>query len=96
VHGSCWVLLCGHVARGTGGLGMFRGRESIGRKLTCDCCHFGLTEAWMVLVVMEQIPQILLQQFKEVDGKPEVGSRNFLKIASYLQYTKMPQKKMII
>jgi hypothetical protein len=50
----------------------------------------------MVLVVREQIPQILLQQFKEVDSKPEVGSRNFLKIASYLQYTKMPQKKMII
>jgi hypothetical protein len=43
-----------------------------------------------------QIPQILLQPFKEVDGKPEVGSRNYLTITSYLQYTKMPQKKMTI
>jgi hypothetical protein len=45
--GSCGAAM---LQEGLDGFGMFRGRESIGMKLTCDCCHFELGEAWMVLV----------------------------------------------
>jgi hypothetical protein len=43
-----------------------------------------------------QALQILLPPFKEVYVKPEVGSRSFLTITSYLQYTTISPKRMII
>jgi hypothetical protein len=47
VVGSCCAAM---LHEGREGFGTFRGRESIGVKLACDCCHFELTEGWMVVV----------------------------------------------